>query len=165
MLSEISTLHVVTVASGLLGLQFLLGIYVISSTRFALRECNRLNREMFGLVRKLEGLTSSRREQMLKAYNQMLDTLSARLPPTIAAETSNIIFETESKILSRLAELEPNLKQDENGKRKLNDLIKSMESLEKTIVTLAADTVQRVMVESRRDLFDDDSYSEKNLAA
>jgi hypothetical protein len=120
---------------------------------------------MFGLVRRIEGLTSHRREQMLKHYDGMLESLSTRLPPTIAAHTSQAIIETESKILQRLAELEPNFRDDESIQRKLDELIHSMEGLEKTIVALAADAVQRVMAEGRRSLIDEDRNSDFSIAA
>ena len=64
------------------------------------------------------------------------------------------IFETEKDILTRLAELEPNLKENPEGKERLEGLVKKMERLEQTVVALASDTVQQVMIESRRELFD-----------
>lgn len=146
-------------------LQLVLTSYTLISLRIASRERAHLNKEMFGLLRKLEGLTSSRREQMLKHYDKILAQLTSRLPMTIAAQTSNMIFETESKILARLAELEPAFSKDENSKRKMDDLIKSMENLEQTIVAVTADTVHKVMVDSRRTLLDDDGMEEINLAA
>lgn len=133
---------------------FILGM-AFSGLRTSSRERLEHSKELFGLVRKLEGLTASKREQMLKHYDTILERLSSQIPPLVAAQTSNVIFETESKVLSRLAEIEPDLKNDERGKLKMEDLIRSMESLEKTIVTLTSDAVERVMVESRRDLLDD----------
>lgn|GEM_PF-2348425 len=138
------------------GLQLILTVLMLVSLRAASRERFQLHREMFGLLRKIEGLTANRREQLLKHYDSLLDNLSTRLPPAVAAQTSQIIFETESKILSRLAELEPTLKTDEVARKKMDELIKSMENLEKTIVALAADTVKNVMVEGRRSLFEDE---------
>jgi hypothetical protein len=156
----------VAAAVGLIvALQLLLTISMLISLRFSSRERVLINKEMYGLVRKLEGLTASRREQMLKHYDMMLEGLSTRLPPTIAAQTSQMIFDAESKILARLAELEPNLKDDEIARKKMDELIKTMESLERTIVVLAADAVKNVMVESRRSLLDEDKFSDISLAA
>jgi len=148
-----------------IGLQLLLAVTVLLSLRTAARERTQLNKEMFGLVKRIEGLTSNRREQMLKHYDGMLEMLSTRLPPTIAAHTSQVIIDTESKILTRLAELEPGFRDDEASQKKMNELIKSMENLEHTIVALASDTVQRVMAEGRRSLLDDQKYTDLNLAA
>lgn len=120
---------------------------------------------MFGLVRRIEALTSNRRELMVKQFDRMLANLSTRLPSTIAAQASQRIFETESKILTRLAELEPNLKKDEISRRKMDDLIRSMEGLEQTIVALTAEAVRKVMVESRSDLLDAENYSDSSAAA
>lgn len=149
-----------------IGLQLILTIYMLFSLRLAARERGQLNKEMFGLVKKIEGLTANRREQLLKHYDGLLENLAARLPPAVAAQTSQIVFETESKILTRLAELEPDLKTDEVSRRKMDELIKSMENLEKTVVALAADTVKNVMVEGRRSLFDEDKkFSDISFAA
>lgn len=149
----------------LVTLQLVLSIIMLIGLRTSSRERALLNREMFGLVRKLEGLTASRREQMVRHYDRMLEGLMKRLPPTIAAQTGQVIFDTESKILSRLAELEPSLKADEDGRRKMDELIKSMENLDSTIVSCAADTVKTVMAESRRSLLEDESMDDISLAA
>jgi len=124
-----------------------------------------LNKEMFGLLRKIEGLTSSRREQMLKHYDKILANLSTRLPTTIAAQASTMIFETESKILARLAELEPQLNKNGSDKRKMDELIQSMENLEQTIIALTSETVRKVMVDSRRTLLDDENMNDVSIAA
>ena len=147
------------------GLQLLLSIFMFAALRNSAKSRAQLDREMFGLVKKIEGLTAHRREQMLKHYDKILETLSSRLPPTIAAQTSQVIFETESKILARLAELEPNLSGDEAGRRKMDELIRTMEKLEQTIVVLAADTVRNVMVESRRNLIEQEDLSDERMAA
>lgn len=164
-LSQQMLLVVVALAGLFVGLQLLLTIGVILTLKSSARERAVLNKETFGLVKRLEGLTATRREQILKHYDSILDQLSNSLPPTIAAHTSQLIFETESKILTRLAELEPNLRTDDASRRKMDELIKSMETLEKTIVALASDTVRRVMNESRRTLLDDSQPAGMSLAA
>ena len=145
--------------------QLFTSLYMALSLRSASRERNSLNKEMFGLVKRIEAMTSSRREQMLKHYDKILSNLAMRLPPTIAAQASQTIFETESKILARLAELEPALQNDEIGKRKMEELIKSMESLEQTVVTITSEAVRKVMLESRSDLMEEDRFIEKSMAA
>ena len=134
-------------------------IYMSITLRIASKERAEVNKEIFGLTKKIEGLTSSKREQILKSYDKILENLSARLPITIASQTSNLIFEAESKILCRLAELEPNLKENEEGKKKMDELIKSMEGLEQTLVSLTTDAVKKVFVESRTTLLDEQEFS------
>ncbi len=166
LLSALDTTQVlVAVVIGLTLLQVLLAGYLLATLRASASERTALNKEMFGLLKKLEGITSSRREQMLKHYDKILQNLAVRLPTTVAAQTSAMIFDTESKILARLAELEPQLKVDESSKRKMDDLIKSMETLESTIVALTAETVHKVMIDSRRALLDDDNFSDIEIAA
>jgi uncharacterized protein YoxC len=144
--------------------QILLALAMTAAAKSAARERSEFHREMFGLLKKLEGLTANKREQILKHYDTILENLSNRLPPTIAAQASKVILDTESRILSRLAELEPNLMEDESSRRKMDELIKSMENLEETIVGLTAQTVRSVLVDSRRNLLDDGKYDE-SLAA
>ena len=146
-------------------LQLALSIFMLISLRISSKERSLLNREMFGLLKKLEGLTATRREQMVRHYDRMLEGLMKRLPPTIAAQTGQVIFDTESKILTRLAELEPSLKADESSRKKMDELIKSMESLDHTLISCTADTVRAVMAESRRSLLEDESMDEISLAA
>ncbi|MBN8548378.1 MAG: hypothetical protein J0M12_03565 [Deltaproteobacteria bacterium] len=124
-------------------------LFVYYSLRAANREREITSKELFGLMKKIEGLTASRREHLLKEYDKILENLTHRLPPIIAAQASESIIETESRILTRLAELEPNLKKDDISFKKMDELIQSMEKLEQTLVTSTAETVERVLVESR----------------
>jgi hypothetical protein len=137
-------------------LQLVISLYMFGSLRSSAKDRERLNKEMFGLLRKIEGLTASKREQMLKHYDSILETLALRLPPTVASEAGQMIFEMESRLLSRLAELEPALKDDEISQRKMDGIIKSMENLEATIISLTSDTVHKVLAEGRQDLFRED---------
>ena len=132
--------------------QTVLCLVAMNALKGASKEKAILNKELFGLVKKLEGLTSSRREQMIKHYDTMLENLAKRLPPTIAAHAGNMIVETEGRILQRLSELEPLLSQDDESRRKMEELVRSMERLEETLVAVTANTVTQVMGEGRRDL-------------
>lgn len=161
-----STIVLLAAVAGLaLGLQLVINIITITSLKSMAKEREQLHRELYGLVKKIEGLTSSKREAMLKHYDGMLESLSTRLPTAVAAHSSQLIFETESKILARLAELEPNMQSDQNSKDKMDELIKSMECLEKTLVTVTSDAVKNVMVEGRRSLFEPDASFDVKLAA
>ena len=151
---EVVILCAATLAGLLIGGSLLVNILTVVSLRTAAKERQLINRELFGLVKKIEGLTASRREQILKHYDGLLEVLSNKLPAAVATHTSQIIFDAEAKILTRLAELEPNLNSDEKGKQKLDELIRSMEGLEKTIVNLTSDAVRHVMVDGRRALFE-----------
>jgi arginyl-tRNA synthetase len=165
LISDSTVVFFASVVGLILGLQVVINIVTVSSLRGMIKEREVLHREIFGLVKKIEGLTSSKREVMLKHYDGLLEVLSTRLPTAVANQSSQLIFETESKILARLAELEPNLQSDEQSKAKLDDLIKSMENLEKTLVNLTSDAVKSVMVEGRRSLFEADSSFDTKLAA
>lgn len=165
---EISETHLIAGAlllAGALLFQVLLAIVLIVTLKSSARERDRFYRELFGLMKKLEGLTTSKRELLLKQYDRLHESLAARLPSTIAATASEHLFETERRILSRLAELEPNLKKDVEGKKKMEELIRSMENLEHTIVALTADTVKKVLSEGRHEFFMDQKDTEITLAA
>lgn len=146
-------------------LQVFFSLYLSSALRNAVNERTQLNKEMYGLVKRVEALTAGRREQILRHYDKILANLSVTLPPTIAAEAGQLIFETESKILSRLAELEPDMKSNELARRKMDELIKSMENLEGTLVAITAEAVRNVLIQSRSDLIIDESQIERSLAA
>ena len=122
----------------------------------AQKERAETHREIFGLVRKIEGYTAHRREQMLKHYDKVIEKLAHHIPTAIAAEAGTVIFETESKILQRLAEIEPNLRQDDQAKKKLDDLICNMENLEHTLITLTSDAVQKIMLDGRQTLIQEE---------
>lgn len=164
-LSSLPTLAFFSLIAGMVLIQSLLTVYLLASLRTANKERSEVHREIFGLMKKIEGLTATRRETMLRQYDKILENLAKRLPPTIAAQAGQRIFETESKILSRLSEIEPTHLQSEETKKKIEDLIRTMENLEHTIVVLTSDTVQKVMVDARRDLFEDEQFSDISLAA
>lgn len=156
---EISQNLIVVGMCGLIALgvfQLLISIILVSSVKNLNRETHTLLKEAYGCLRKIEGLTASRREQLQKQYDKIMEQLTARLPVIIASQASASIFETEKKILTRLAELEPNLKDDAGAQRKLNDLIKSMEDLEHTVVSLTAESVRKVLSDSKGDFFSSD---------
>lgn len=147
----------------MLTVQCLLVLYVIRSARTAADERTKLHKELFGLLKKIEGLTFNRRDHLLRHYDQMVESLSQRLPSTIASQAGQVIFETERMILTRLAELEPNLKSNNEGRQKMDQLIHCMESLEDTVISLTSETARRVMNESRKEIFADEGN--ENLAA
>lgn len=134
--------------------QFLAAVLVLIAIWRASRDRAAHAREMFGLMKKIEGLTAARRDRIAAEYDRMVESLSLRLPTAVASKTGELVFETEQRILARLAELEPNLKANPDAREKMEELIRSMEDLEGSMVTIAADAVHQVMSENRRDLFD-----------
>ena len=134
---------------------------LISSFHRLKKETSELLKETHGCMRKIEGLTASRREAFVKQYEKLHEQLTTRVPITVASHASTSIFEAEKKILTRLAELEPQMKADPVSLRKFDDLIRTMEDLEQTIVTLTAESVKKVLHDSRGDFL----AEEESLAA
>lgn len=165
------THHLIYLGAGVILSAFLaqlgLSLYLLATFRRANADQARVTQELFGLMKKIDGLTASRREQVAKAYDAMMGELSAQIPTTVAAYAGQAIFETESKLLARLAELEPALRSDAKAQQKMDELISSMEGLETKIVQLTADTVETVMERNRRVLFssvsDDQEFDPRHI--
>ena len=151
-----NTIVVLIGIGGLLLFQLLTTLFMAITLWAASRDRASLSKEMFGLMRKIEGLTANERDLMLKHYDNILEDLSSRLPSSIAAQAGDMIFQTESQVLTRLAELEPNLASDEDTRLRMDKLIQSMENLEARVVSITAEAVENVMAENRRDLFKGD---------
>lgn len=147
------------ILAGIVVFQFLVSIYFFLQVKASSNESHRINKEVFGLLKKFEGLTASKREQILNRYDQMLEELSHRLPTTIAALTSSTIVDTEAMILKRLAELDPQIRSNKNSRDKMDSLIRNMEHLESSLVSITADTVRNVMLDNRKKLFIEDDFS------
>lgn len=153
---ESPALILLTVTMSLVILQLAVNIASIFALRSNARERADNSREFYGLVRKMEGLTAERREQMLNHYDKILENLSNKLPVLVAGQAGQKIFDAESKILSRLAEIEPLVKGNEAAHSKMDELIRTMEGLETTIITVTSEAVKQVLTEGRRELLDDD---------
>lgn len=134
---------------GLIIQLLIVGTFSVALWRSA-RERHQLSRELFGVLNKIDGLTASRREQILRHYDGVLGELAAQIPDQVGREAGRRIFETESRILTRLAELEPDLSNDPSSQSKMNELIEVMESLEITVSQIATTTVRDAMDEARR---------------
>lgn len=134
-------------------MQGLLNLSMLMYIRASGRESSALNRETFGLVKKLEGLTATKREQMLLHIDKLLEDLEISLPNSISKEAGQRIYEVESRILSRLAELEQLLEKDPYSKQKIEDLIKSVEGMERSVITAAAQQAKKVVLDNRNSLF------------
>ena len=113
-------------------------------------------KELYGTMKKIEGLTAGKREQILREYDRIVQDLRLRLPSVIAAQASDAIFDTEKTVLQRLAEIDPSIR-DEARKEKLDELLRSMERLQETIVQGVCETVQKSLAEARREIASDES--------
>lgn len=154
-------LNTVWILASVAAFQLLAIACLISSFHRLKKEASELLKETHGCMRKIEGLTSSRREAFVKQYEKLHDQLTTRVPITVATQASSSILDAEKKILTRLAELEPQMKADPVSLKKFDDLIRTMEDLEHTIVTLTAESVKKVLRDNRGDFLMD----EENLAA
>lgn len=148
---EVSNSLLLTLAAGSLGFNVLLVAYLLLSLRSARRASQEVVKEIYGTMKKIEGFTAGRREQMLREYDRVMQNLSVRLPTVIAAEAADSIFETESKILTRLAEIDPFIR-EEKHKEQINELIRSMENLQETLVKLLGETAMKVLTEARKEI-------------
>lgn len=146
-------------------IQLFAAIYTAANNRAASRERNQLNKEIFGLMKRIEALTSSSRKQVLSHYDKILSELTIKVPAAVAMQAGQNIFDTESKILCRLAELDPASQADDLTRRKMDDLIKSMENLEQTVVAIAAEAVRKALLEGRSHLLDEERLTDSSLAA
>ncbi|MCI5066340.1 hypothetical protein MRY87_11510 [bacterium] len=128
-------------------------ITVLLSLRTAAKERTRLNRETFGLLKKVEGLLAQKQEKMKRDYDELLENMTGQVPITIARKVGKDIYETEKSVLMRLAEIEPQLEGDSLAVQKMEAIIKSMEKLETTVIDAASKAVEQTLREKRRTLF------------
>jgi hypothetical protein len=138
--------------------QCMISLAVLASLRANAHDRAKNTKEVFGLVRKLEGITAENRTQLLRHYDSLLQGLIARLPATVASEAGDMIFDTESKILKRLAELEPALHSSDEARKKLDEIVTAMEGLESTLVSLTSKAVREAMEEGRREIARPDRF-------
>jgi len=130
-----------------------LGVFL--ALRSSARERREHRREIEVLVQKIEVLTAPTRERVIGRYDGMLANLVEKIPEKVMRETGQKIFDAESRIIARLAEIEPNLKRDPVGREKMNKIIESMESLESSVSTIAAETVDDALRAAREELLDE----------
>lgn len=139
--------------------QTLILAITLLKTQRAHREREDLYKELFALMRKIEGMSAGKRAMVLHQFDNLLDSLVKQLPTRIAVEAGERIFETESRLLKTLAEIEPGLSADAPGHLHLEHLIQSMENLEATVVSLTCDSVRQAMLDVRETLLNQDASS------
>lgn len=116
----------------------------------AAKERRAVNRHTYGLLKKVEGLVIKKEERLIEEFDLLLDSLGKHIPKAISEKAGLAIYETEKKILTRLAELEPDLKEDEAAISRMNDLIQSMEKLEESVIRIASEVVRNELLEKRK---------------
>ena len=141
---------------GLCAVNLLLTLFLFGTIRAGREKSEAVGKELYGTLKKIEGMLAGRRAQILKEYDKMVQSLSLRLPTVIASNAGDRIFETERNLLQCLAEIDPLIK-EENHKEKLDELIRNMESLQDMISSLVTDTVRKVLEEARTEIASDDS--------
>ena len=154
-MSELGSQNIIVVLSILcllaLVLQICIAAYLYISSRASHKAMNDSVRELYGIMKKIEGLTATRREQLMLEFDRIVQTLSLRLPTVVSAHVGDAVFDAESKILKRLAEVDPSIK-DEKNKEKMDELIKSLEGLQESLVTVTTETVRKALLDARKDL-------------
>jgi hypothetical protein len=162
---DVSSLTTGSVLLGLmvivLALQVSVAFYLLGKLQFASQERSKLYLELFGMLRKIEGLSSGRRALISHNLDIMLERLAKQLPSRIAAEAGEVIYKTESSMLKVLADLEPNLPQMPAMKERVEKLVISMESLESTVVSLTSETVRQAIMDTKRSILDADSFEDR----
>ncbi len=139
----------------LVTINLLVALGVLLALRSSARERREHRREIEVMVQKIEVLTAPTRERVIGRYDGMLASLVEKIPEKVMRETGRKIFDAESRIIARLAEIEPNLKRDPVGREKMNEIIESMESLESSVSTIAAETVDDALRAAREELLDE----------
>lgn len=144
------TLFVMT--SGMLVLQFMVATFTFRRSRAADIERGRLHQELFGLMKRIDGLSSGRRALITYQFDNMLESLSKQLPTRIASEAGQKILDTESQILKALSEIEPALAGDKLLESRLEQVVHSMENLETVVVSVTCESVRQAIVDVRQSL-------------
>lgn len=137
---------------------------VVRHARTEAKTRERFLRGVYGILKKIEGLTADRRTQMLFRYDQLVERLQRRLPTIVANRISAEIEELESGIISRLSAIDADLLSDGGDPEELEQLLKTMERLERAVLTITTDTVRESLNEGRQ-VFSSQSSSDMEEAA
>lgn len=141
---------------GLLLLHVCVILFSIYRTKVAETDGARLRQELFGLMRRIEGLSTGRRALITYQFDNMLESLVKQLPTRIANEAGQRIVDTESQILKALSEIEPALAEDRVLQSRLEQVLHSMENLEAVVVSVTCESVRQAIVDVRQTLLSQD---------
>jgi hypothetical protein len=137
----------------LLGIfQVLVIVAALSLIRKTNRERKQLSKEVSQTLNKMEVMTMRDRNQLARHYDRMLESLSNRLPAVLSNKAGELIFDIEKQILAKLAKVQPGIDADDE---EIDNLIRSMERLEDTIIAATGDVVRNTLLESRKGIFTD----------
>ena len=132
------------------------GCYFLIVAKRHQNQVAQVHYDLFGLMRKIEGLSSSKRALVQFQLDSLLETLIKQLPTRIATQAGEQIFDTESQMLRALSELGPDLKGNIALQQRLEALVQSMGNLESTIVSLTNETVRQAMLDAKHLLLRDE---------
>lgn len=162
--SSLTTIQVMIGVGVLCALNFIGVLYTLYSLKKSSIESTRINRETFGLLKKVEGLVARKQERLTREYDQLLEKMATQVPIIVAREAGKEVFEAEKYVLTRLAELEPALSEDAISLQKMETIIKTMEGLENVVIQSTARAVESILVEKRKSLFDQEVEEESSAA-
>lgn len=146
----------------LLASQLFTFFLIWSSIRQSHRERLVTDKELYGLIRRVEGMTASKQEQVLLYFDELLEGMHTKLPLAIAEEAAGLIRDVESNILSKISHIElSRASQNREQAEHTTDLMLAVESLESTVQKLTANAVHNIMSNTRRHLFSPDKEKRK----
>lgn len=116
-------------------------------------ESLKLNRETFGLLKKVEGLTAQKHHLLAKQFDDLIEKMANQVPVIVGKEATSHLFEIERQIITRLAELEPNLKTDPKAIAHMEEVLRKVELLEEEVIRSTSKAVEKILVEKRKTLF------------
>jgi hypothetical protein len=114
-------------------LQLLSLLSIVACGRIALTNVRATLGEIRASVARVESVTLPQRAEFLTQYDKVLVSLAERLPKRISAAVSDRVIDIERDVLTRLAELDPHLR-DPAVRAKVDQLVLRMEELESVIV-------------------------------
>jgi hypothetical protein len=132
-----------------------LSLYIFLRAKRTEQNNSLLHRELFGIMKKIEGLSAGRRTLISAQIDTVLERLSYQLPSRISARAGEAIYDTESQVLKTLAAIAPDIQEHPEAKDRVNSLVSSMERLETTIVTLTQESVRQAILDTKNALIEE----------
>jgi len=105
-----------------------------------------VNQSIQQMLQRLEVLNLRDRGEFVHLYEGMVESLVNRLPVMVSTRAGDAIFEIEKRVLAQLALIDPRLT---SSAQTVDDLIRSMEKLEDTVITVVASSVRDALLDSK----------------
>jgi hypothetical protein len=134
------------------GFQLLVMVAALRLIRKTNRERRQFDRNVTDTLQQMEVVMMRDRNQLASHYDNMLESLSSRLPSVISTRAGDAVFEIEKQVLAKLAAVHPNLDIDDE---EVDNLIRTMERLEDSVIAATGDVVRETILESRKGIFAD----------